>query len=315
MTARMILRLRTLAVFLTGSLLACSLLVSCGGGGGTSTPVGQAAGITAVQPSTTITGATATFTATVTGTAPLTYAWDFGGGATPNESTAASPSVVLGAAGSYNGTVTVSNTYGAPAVYNFTLTVITGGGGSGTWPSDPTQFAWVTTWYTTLPGLAGGARVFQDANYAGYADDVYTRINAARAAEGVAALTFEPHLEALAQAHCAHMATAGFFSHYNPAGLGPTERLEAINPPASTSGTAENIAAGQDSPESVMTGWLASSAHRDNILDASYTHVGVGVYGRPTGDPQGYGIYWTTVFFNPGSDPATHAWIEPGDTP
>jgi len=56
------------------------------------------------------------------GGAPDTYAWDFGGGATPNTSTDSSPTVTLGVAGSYNASVTVSNSAGNDTV-NFTLTV------------------------------------------------------------------------------------------------------------------------------------------------------------------------------------------------
>ncbi|MBN1964341.1 MAG: PKD domain-containing protein [Anaerolineae bacterium] len=65
-----------------------------------------------------------TFTATVTGTEPYTYQWNFGGGAIPNTSTEASPQVVLGSSGIYEGaSVTVDNAYGEPDIYEFVLTV------------------------------------------------------------------------------------------------------------------------------------------------------------------------------------------------
>jgi PKD repeat protein len=63
-----------------------------------------------------------TFTATVTGAEPLAYAWGFGGGATPNTSSAISPTVSLADAGEYAATLTVINAYGS-AEYPFTLTV------------------------------------------------------------------------------------------------------------------------------------------------------------------------------------------------
>jgi len=63
-----------------------------------------------------------TFTATVTGVEPLTYAWDFGGGADPNMSSDISPTVSLAGADEYEATLTVTNAYG-PTTFPFTLTV------------------------------------------------------------------------------------------------------------------------------------------------------------------------------------------------
>jgi uncharacterized protein YkwD len=48
---------------------------------------------------------------------------------------------------------------------------------------------------------------------------------------------------------------------------------------------AENIAAGQTTPQSVMTSWMNSQGHRDNILNASNWEIGVGYY-------QGSGTYY-----------------------
>jgi len=49
------------------------------------------------------------FGAEVTGSIPLTYAWNFGGGATPNTSDEARPEVTLGAEGDYMASLTVTN--------------------------------------------------------------------------------------------------------------------------------------------------------------------------------------------------------------
>jgi len=67
-----------------------------------------------------------TFSATVTGAEPLTYAWDFGGGAEPNQSSGVggqpSARVTLADAGVYAASLTVTNAYGE-ASFPFTLTV------------------------------------------------------------------------------------------------------------------------------------------------------------------------------------------------
>ena len=63
-----------------------------------------------------------TFSATVSGAEPLSYAWDFGGGAIPDTSSDPSPTVTLTDAGVYAAFLTVTNAYGN-AIYPFTLTV------------------------------------------------------------------------------------------------------------------------------------------------------------------------------------------------
>lgn len=75
-----------------------------------------------VTPTSGAQGSLAVFHATVVGTQPIDYAWDFGGGATPNTSTDPSPAVLLGAQGSYNATLTVSNGNGLD-VHHFNLVV------------------------------------------------------------------------------------------------------------------------------------------------------------------------------------------------
>lgn len=96
--------------------------VAVGGSGGV--PV-----ITAVSPIGTIgcPGSNVTFSATVSGS-PTSWSWNFGGGATPNTSTDANPLVTLGAAGTYNGTVTATNGFGTSSPFNFSFTVSAAGG-------------------------------------------------------------------------------------------------------------------------------------------------------------------------------------------
>ncbi len=55
----------------------------------------------------------------------------------------------------------------------------------------------------------------------------------------------------------------------------------------------ENIAAGQSTPESVMNSWMNSKSHRDNILDPSYTEMGIGYLRTSSGK---YGRYWVQMF-------------------
>lgn len=54
----------------------------------------------------------------------------------------------------------------------------------------------------------------------------------------------------------------------------------------------ENVAAGQDSPEAVLQAWMNSEGHRNNILNAAYTHIGPGYVNCG----KGYKHYWTQIF-------------------
>ncbi|MNJ05327.1 Cysteine-rich secretory protein family protein [compost metagenome] len=40
----------------------------------------------------------------------------------------------------------------------------------------------------------------------------------------------------------------------------------------------ENIAKGQRTPEEVMNAWMNSEGHRQNIMNPSYTSIGVAYY-------------------------------------
>lgn len=51
----------------------------------------------------------------------------------------------------------------------------------------------------------------------------------------------------------------------------------------------ENIAYGQKTPREVMNSWINSSGHRANILNSSFTEIGIGVY-------RGHSAYWTQRF-------------------
>jgi uncharacterized protein YkwD len=88
------------------------------------------------------------------------------------------------------------------------------------------------------------------------------------------------------------MADTSTFAHESPGGdLGddPWERIASTD----FAGTAvgENIAAGYDTPASVVAGWMTSDGHCSNIMNSSATLTGVGYY---RGGEWGY--YWTQNF-------------------
>jgi len=78
--------------------------------------------ILSINPLGGVTGTEVTFSAVISGEPPSDHAWDFGGGADPDESTEATPTVTLGAVGTYDAQLSVQNAEGG-AVKRFTLTV------------------------------------------------------------------------------------------------------------------------------------------------------------------------------------------------
>lgn len=128
-----------------------------------------------------------------------------------------------------------------------------------------------------------------DDTIAAFKREVFELVNANREAYGLAPLTYSEALDQVAQAHSEDMAANGYLSHTNLDGLSPFDRMNAAGISYYTA--AENIAAGQRTPEEVMESWMNSEGHRANILNPDLKQIGIGVaYG---GD---YGIYWTQCF-------------------
>ncbi len=107
-------------------------------------------------------------------------------------------------------------------------------------------------------------------------------------------LTMDAALRCAARVHSQDMGDRSFFDHDTPEGEDPFQRMERAGYQFSTAG--ENIAAGQTSPQMVMEGWLASPGHCSNIMNASFTEFGVGVYQPLNGD---FPYYWTQTFGAP----------------
>ncbi|WP_165795232.1 CAP domain-containing protein [Deinococcus koreensis] len=102
-------------------------------------------------------------------------------------------------------------------------------------------------------------------------------------------LAYNAALEKAAQAHAADMAAKNYFSHTSQDGRSFSQRITAAG--YSWTRIAENIAAGQTTPDSVVAGWLQSPGHCANIMNPALRELGVGY-------AQGgsYGHYWVQDF-------------------
>jgi hypothetical protein len=114
---------------------------------------------------------------------------------------------------------------------------------------------------------------------AGTEGSFLSKINASRAADGLAPVSVHSDLVPDARAHSAEMMAAGNIYHTSP--------LSAVA--SGWEALAENVGAGP-SVDSLHAAFMASSGHRRNIL-GDYNYVGIGVSQSDSGQ------LWVTVIF------------------
>lgn len=83
-----------------------------------------------------------------------------------------------------------------------------------------------------------------------------------------------------------------YFSHQSPTYGSPFDMMKQFG--ISFTAAGENIAYGQPTAQAVMDAWMNSPGHRANILNSSYTQIGVGAVADNNGT-----IYWTQDFIRP----------------
>lgn len=114
-------------------------------------------------------------------------------------------------------------------------------------------------------------------------------VNHDRAAAGLGLVSWDDTAAAAGQDHTDDMVHRGFFSHWNPDGLGPDHRYSAAG---GRHVARENLYTfsltyedGRGAPvndweviiEQAQASLMGSLGHRENILDPAHTHVGIGL--------------------------------------
>ncbi len=128
-----------------------------------------------------------------------------------------------------------------------------------------------------------------------FADRVFELTNAERAKEGLPAFEKMDILKTVALTRAWELTVEYRADHTRPDG---TTCTGAFNENGIVyGGWGENIAAGQDSPESVVEAWMNSPSHRAAILNKDYTYMGVGYY-YIKDDYQSYYHFWTQEFYH-----------------
>ncbi|PFG12537.1 CAP domain-containing protein [Bacillus sp. es.036] len=107
-----------------------------------------------------------------------------------------------------------------------------------------------------------------------FEQQVVNLTNEERAKAGLPALEVDTELSKVAQAKSEDMRDNNYFAHNSPTYGSPFDMMNQFGVDYQSAG--ENIAKGQQTPEEVVNAWMNSEGHRKNIMNGSFTHIGVG---------------------------------------
>ncbi|XEC96531.1 CAP domain-containing protein [Paenibacillus tarimensis] len=114
------------------------------------------------------------------------------------------------------------------------------------------------------------------ANSSQFPQQVLNLVNQERSKAGLQSLSMNGSLSNVATVKAQDMINNNYFSHQSPTYGSPFDMMRSFG--ISFRAAGENIAKGQRSPSEVMTQWMNSPGHRANILNGSFTQIGVGYY-------------------------------------
>ncbi len=122
-----------------------------------------------------------------------------------------------------------------------------------------------------------------DERVAAYERAIHERVNEVRRDRDVDPLAYNEAIATVAREHSADMAEREYFSHESPDGEGPADRLAEFFP-GHCRGVGENIANvreegdPQSLGERVVSLWMDSPGHRENLLRTMFDEEGFGVH-------------------------------------
>ena len=125
-----------------------------------------------------------------------------------------------------------------------------------------------------------------DSSVTSFEGEVVRLVNEERSKRGLRPLAEDWELSRVARIKSQDMHDNRYFSHTSPNYGSPFDMMKSFGIKYRSAG--ENIARGQATPQAVVNAWMNSSGHRANILNSSFTHIGVGYVAD--------GKYWTQMF-------------------
>ncbi len=185
---------------------------------------------------------------------------------------------------------------------SFCLAACGGGGGGDESSSQDVATVAVQNQAVIVDGSAENS-LEEDCQLTVLDDRVLEAVNAARAVprfcgdnfyEAAEPVTWSCTLKSAAQGHSEDMGENNFFSHTGSDGLRVSHRVDAVDYDWMMVG--ENIAAGFNSAESVVNGWLNSPGHCATVMNPAYTETATALH-LPVGSD--YSTYWTMIMARP----------------
>ena len=181
-------------------------------------------------------------------------------------------------------------------------------------PRTPTQAAgfvvgfWIALWLL-CPGIAAAeppaapasavagtaawpASLQPSGEFTPLETELFRAINTVRSQQGLIELRRDPVLDAVARAHSLDMAQRHYFAHETPEGLNPVDRLKRGGATGfSLAGENVGLTSRGDPNREIVEAWLASPAHRDNLLAPAFNATGVGIARAADGT-----LYYTQLY-------------------
>src|SRR3954467_13805002 len=145
-------------------------------------------------------------------------------------------------------------------------------------------FAWISP---APVAFAQGSGYSPDGEESAFVD----LLNAYRGELGLAPVTLNAELGAAAEYHSADMANNNYFDHYLFDGTDAGTNIQNFG--YSGFPYAENIAAGMETAQEVLTAWQNSPEHNATMINPQYTEIGIG---RAYNEASHYGWYWTATY-------------------
>jgi uncharacterized YkwD family protein len=125
--------------------------------------------------------------------------------------------------------------------------------------------------------------------FSAYQQEVLNIVNKERTSRGLSALKLNMEVSKVATVKSQDMIDKNYFDHNSPTYGSPFDMMKKFGITYRSAG--ENIAMGQKTPQEVMTAWMNSEGHRKNILNSSFTEIGIGIAKDKNGR-----LYWTQMF-------------------
>lgn len=138
------------------------------------------------------------------------------------------------------------------------------------------------------------AQIFSTAAFAGRVDPAFNQahlkaINEEREKRGIKPLTLSKTLQKAVAIRAKELEER--YAHERPDGRSCFTVLDDVDPDFAWGASGENIAMRQNTVAMVMTDWMNSKAHRENILNSDFARVGVATYV----DDDGW-CFWVQMF-------------------